>query len=140
MNHAYNLRDSYSVAQTGTNLTDYGNAVGSSYDATGDYWYAVTANAGEAPVAGFFDVWGALTTNGSKFEWYDCGRTANYVAGTGADGDGSLAILQQNPASGYVRAGQDITDNIAVKVGQDDTGVVAFKMEHQVVIILLTLT
>ena len=34
MNHAYNLRDSYSVAQAGTNLTDYGNAVGSSYDAT----------------------------------------------------------------------------------------------------------
>ena len=43
MNHAYNLRDSYSVAQTGTNLTDYGNNnVGSSYDATEDYWYAVT--------------------------------------------------------------------------------------------------
>ena len=66
MDHAYNLRDSYSVAQTGTNLTDYGNAVGSSYDATEDYWYAVTANAGEAPVAGFFDIWGALSTNGSS--------------------------------------------------------------------------
>lgn len=125
MDHAYNLRDSYSVAQTGTNLTDYGNAIGSTYDATEDYWYAVTANSGEAPVAGFFDLWGALSTDGSKFEWYEVGRSANYVAGTSADGDGSLAILQQNPASGVVRAGQDITDNTAVKIGQDDTGVVA---------------
>ena len=125
MDHAYNLRDAYSVAQTGTNLTDYGNAVGSSYDATEDYWYAVTADAGEAPVAGFFDLWGALSTDGSKFEWYDCGRSANYAAGSSTDSDGTLSILQQNPASGYVRAGQDITDNIAVKIGYDDTNLIS---------------
>ena len=125
MDHAYNLRDSYSVAQTGTNLTDYGNNNSSSYDSVEDYWYAVSTDAGEAPLAGFFDIWSALSTDGSKFEWHDCARSGNYATGSSVDGDGSLAILQQNPASGYVRAGQDVTDNIAVKVGQDDNAVVA---------------
>ena len=120
MDHAYNLRDSYSVAQTGTNITDYGNNIASSYDTAEDYWYAVTANAGEAPIAGFFDIWAALSTDGSKFEWYDCARGGNYATGASSDTDGTLAILQQNPATGYERAGQDIDDNLAVKIGYDD--------------------
>ena len=70
-------------------------------------------------------MWGALSTDGSKFEMYDVGRSATYVDGTGGDTDGSLAILQQNPGSGYDKAGQDVNTNTAVKIGQDDNGVVA---------------
>jgi hypothetical protein len=39
--------------------------------------------------------------------------------------DGTLSILQNNPASGYERAGQDITDNIAVKIGYDDGNLIS---------------
>ena len=66
-------------------------------------------------------MWGALSTDGSKFEMYDVGRTRNYADDTGTvEGDGTLAILQQNPASGYDKAGQDVDSNLAVKIGYDD--------------------
>ena len=118
--HAYNLRDSYSVAQKHACITDYGNNNAGYEDTTEGYFYSVQGEASESPLAGFFDMWGALSTNGSKFEMYDVGRSANYADGTGGDFDGTLAILKQNPASGYDKAGQDVDSNLAVKIGQDD--------------------
>ena len=122
--HAYNLRDSYSVAQKHACLCDYGNDGAGYEDAVEGYFYGIQGEQ-EAPLAGMFDMWGALSTDGSKFEMYDVGRSATYVDGTSPDQDGSLAILQQNPASGFDKAGQDVNTNIAVKIGQDDNGVVA---------------
>ena len=124
-NHAYNLRDSYSVAQYHACLCDYGNNSAGYEDATEGYFFSIQGEGNESQLAGMFDMWGALSTDGSKFEMYDVGRTANYANGTGPDQDGSLAILQQNPASGFDKAGQDVNTNIAVKIGQDDNGVVA---------------
>tara|TARA_B100001939_G_scaffold256694_1_gene223617 strand:+ start:853 stop:2055 length:1203 start_codon:yes stop_codon:yes gene_type:complete len=118
--HAYNLRDGYSVAQKHACITDYGNSGAGYEDTTEGYFYSTQGETAESPLAGFFDMWGALSTNGSKFEMYDVGRSANYSAGTGGDTDGTLAILQQNPASGYDKVGQDIDSNLAVKIGQDD--------------------
>ena len=122
--HAYNLRDSYSVAQKHACLCDYGNNGAGYEDTVEGYFYGIQGEQ-EASLAGMFDMWGALSTDGSKFEMYDVGRSATYVDGTSPDQDGSLAILQQNPASGFDKAGQDVNTNIAVKIGQDDNGVVA---------------
>ena len=122
--HAYNLRDSYSVAQKHVCLTDYGNNNAGYEDTTEGYFYSVQGEGSESPLAGMFDMWGALSTNGSKFAMYHVGRASdrNYAANTGTvDGDGTLAILQQNPASGYDKAGQDVDSNLAVKIGYDDT-------------------
>jgi len=123
--HAYNLRDSYSVAQKHACLADYGNNSAGYEDTTEGYFYSVQGEGSESPLAGMFDMWGALSTNGSKFEIYDVTRTGNYANGTSPDSDGSLAILQQNPASGFDKAGQDVNTNTAAKIGQDDNGVVA---------------
>jgi len=118
-NHAYNLRDSYSVAQYHATLCDYGNNSAGYEDAAEGYFYSILGES-EAPVAGMFDMWGALSTDGSKFEMYDVGRSATYVDGTSPDNDGTLAILKQNPGSGYDKAGQDVDSNLAVKIGYDD--------------------
>ena len=124
-NHAYNLRDSYSVAQYHASLCDYGNNSAGYEDTTEGYFYSIQGEGSESDLAGMFDMWGALSTDGSKFEMYDVGRNGNYAAGTGGDYDGSLAILQQNPATGFDKAGQDVNTNTAAKIGQDDNGVVA---------------
>ena len=118
--HAYNLRDGYSVAQKHACITDYGNNSAGYEDTTEGYFYSIVGES-EASLAGMFDMWGALSTDGSKFEMYDVGRSATYVDGTSPDNDGTLAILQQNPASGYDKAGQDVDSNLAVKIGYDDT-------------------
>jgi hypothetical protein len=119
-NHAYNLRDSYSVAQYHACLCDYGNNSAGYEDAAEGYFYSIQGES-ESPLAGMFDMWGALSTDGSKFEMYDVGRSATYVNGTSPDNDGTLAILKQNPGSGYDKAGQDVDSNLAVKIGYDDT-------------------
>ena len=104
-------------------LTDYGNNGAGYEDTTEGYFYSVQGEGNESPLAGMFNMWGALSTNGSKFSMYHVGRASdrNYAANTGTvDGDGTLAILQQNPASGYDKAGQDVDSNLAVKIGYDD--------------------
>ena len=77
-----------------------------------------------------------------KFEWYNVGRGANYAAGTGADNDGTLAILQNNPVKDIYVPGQDIANNIAVKIGYDDGNLICImsKWSIKVVPIVLTLT
>jgi hypothetical protein len=102
-NHRFNNLSDYGYQNTKTTITDY------SYGIIGE---------GVAPVAGFFDVWTALTSPGYRFEWFYVGRSATYSSRTGGDQDGSLAIPQQGANTDAT--GQDIDGNISVKVGHDD--------------------
>ncbi len=102
-NHKYNNICDYGYTNNRTDTTDY------SYGIVGQ---------GNAPVAGWFDVWNALTTDGQQFEWFHVGRSATYTSRSGGDLDGTLAIPTNG--SNIDLTGQDNDSNIGAKVGNDD--------------------
>jgi len=113
---SYNLRFRYNNPNhKWNNLTDYGYQ-NTRIDIT-DYSYG-DVGGNTAPFNGFFDVWTALTTPRQRFEWYYVGRSATYSTRSGGDLDGSLSIPISG--AGTSTTGQDVDNNISVKIGVDD--------------------
>lgn len=115
---SYNIKFSYSNPNhKHNNISDFGYT-----NTRTDTSLYSTGNVGEgvAPLAGFFDVWAALSNPGNRFEWYYVGRSATYSSRSGGDLDASLAIPIQG--AGTDTTGQDVDNNVSVKIGVDDNG------------------
>lgn len=114
-NRSYNMKFRYTNSTHIMNgYSDYG------LSSLGDRAANYTSPTGvtNAPVAGLCPFWDALNSPGNPFGAYNMGRNANFLAGTGADADGTLAIPIDG--SGTTQTGQDIDTNVATKIGRDD--------------------
>lgn len=114
-NRSYNLKFKYTNSNHIMNgYSDFGLSSLGDRDAN----YTSPTGVTNAPTAGLCPFWDALTKPGNPFGAYNMGRNANFLAGTGADADGTLAIMIDG--AGATQTGQDIDSQVAAKIGRDD--------------------